>query len=324
MRELRFLAIASLVWVMSCVVVGAGATAKVEPGTLAIQVLPADIDQPVPPGCEGMTFERTIVGTRRNDVITTTDVPTLVLGLDGRDVIIGGSGRDCLVGGDGSDWVTGRGGDDVVLGGDGNDRLGGGTGSDRIFGEAGNDRLFDAELARDDDPIDDDLDAGAARRTDVAAAQRDLRRQRYENDDAPDILHGGTRHDRCFGSDLDAFFDCERVIVGQPDPGRDSRTPDERRAPERREDPAPGVDQTPAPTESAAPSEPTPVPSVEPTPSSTPGATPAPTAEPTPAPTADPTEEPMPQPTSEPTPEPTFAPAPEPTSEPTPEPTPTV
>jgi len=305
-----------LALIIGCTVVsltiGAGATASVARGTLAISVLNADIEQPGPPDCDGMAFVRTIVGTPANDVIRVTDVPTLVFGLGGRDVILGGRAQDCLVGGAGSDFVTGGGDDDVVVGGNGDDRLGGGRGSDRIYGGPGKDRLFDAELARDDDDDEDADDRGGADRV-TAWQERDRGRNQDDGSDAdasPDLLDGGAQRDRCFGSRLDTFRACERIFLVRPD--RDDAVLVD---PSARRDPPTPVDETPAPTDGGAATDPTSVPT-------TPAPTSDPTTEPTLDPTAAPTTPPTPEPTPGSTPDPTPEPTPDPTLEPTPEPSP--
>ncbi|HEY7700807.1 MAG TPA: hypothetical protein VIB02_00735, partial [Candidatus Limnocylindrales bacterium] len=83
MPRLRYLVAAILGCALGSLIVGAAATASVAPGTLAIQVLPADVEPslPVPPECAGMAFERTIVGTEANDVIKVAGGATLVFGL---------------------------------------------------------------------------------------------------------------------------------------------------------------------------------------------------------------------------------------------------
>jgi RTX calcium-binding nonapeptide repeat (4 copies) len=321
MPELRRLIGLALVCALATFVVGAATTASIAPGRLGIKVLPTIVDPPppVPPECSGMTFQRVIVGSSQNDLIKATDAPTLVFGLGGGDAIIGGSAGDCLVPGDGADFVTGRDGDDVIVGGDGDDRLGGGTGADRIFGGAGTDRLFDAELGRDDGG---DQDTGSPKGSG--------RGSRFDSDERVDLLDGGPEGDRCFGSPLDTFVDCEvrpedfaRVLRDRKLPPSDAEpTPVPTAAPGLIA-PTPGATDAPGPVDATpGPTQPRPVPI--PTPMA--GSTARPTASPTPAPTADPTVRPTPEPTpdppAEPTPEPTPPPTPEPTPDPTPETTP--
>jgi Ca2+-binding RTX toxin-like protein len=69
------------------------------------------------------------------------NIPMTINGGEGDDLITAGGGDDVIDGGSGVDIVFASGGDDVVLGGDGNDGLFGGIGDDVLIGGEGNDVL---------------------------------------------------------------------------------------------------------------------------------------------------------------------------------------
>jgi Ca2+-binding RTX toxin-like protein len=102
---------------------------------------------------------RTIVGSKRPDVIVAGGGKNTINGKGGNDRICGGGGNDTidgsmgsdrLFGGGGKDDISGFTGRDTIDGGPGNDTihgdtgtddLDGGGGADRVFGEAGNERM---------------------------------------------------------------------------------------------------------------------------------------------------------------------------------------
>lgn len=89
------------------------------------------------------------VGTDKNNTLTGTDGPDLLLGLGGNDKLKGQVGDDLLCGGDGVDLLQGLAGDDYLDGGNGNDVLNGGTGDyDVLVGADGNDALLDGDGVR--------------------------------------------------------------------------------------------------------------------------------------------------------------------------------
>lgn len=97
-------------------------------------------DPALPVECEGMTFDRIILGTRgRPETITGTSGNDLIFGLNGKDEIFGLAGDDCLVGWNGKDNLDGGEGEDVLVGGNGKDDLEGGEGCDDVSGGRGKD-----------------------------------------------------------------------------------------------------------------------------------------------------------------------------------------
>ncbi len=82
---------------------------------------------------------RTISGTRYDDVIVGTIYADRLIGRGGDDLICGNGGDDYLNGGNGQDVLRGGGGNDVLIGGSGRDQLDGGLGHDVLRGKSGND-----------------------------------------------------------------------------------------------------------------------------------------------------------------------------------------
>lgn len=80
----------------------------------------------------GISVDRALVGTDKNDVI---------FGTTKSDTIFGGAGHDAIFGQAGDDLLNGDDGNDLLNGGDGNDSINGGNGSNFIFGGNGNDTL---------------------------------------------------------------------------------------------------------------------------------------------------------------------------------------
>ncbi len=81
-------------------------------------------------------------GGTGNDSLTGSAQADILLGGDGNDKIVAGSGNDYVVGGIGNDSIDGGAGADFIYGGDGNDSIVGGSGNDILLGEEGNDRLY--------------------------------------------------------------------------------------------------------------------------------------------------------------------------------------
>jgi Ca2+-binding RTX toxin-like protein len=91
----------------------------------------------------GTRFDDVIVGTAEADTIFAGAGDDLVCGDGGDDHLEGGPGADRLLGGDGDDFLAG-GGDgaaDILLGGPGDDDLTGSGGDDLLDGDEGDDRL---------------------------------------------------------------------------------------------------------------------------------------------------------------------------------------
>lgn len=114
------------------------------------------------------TINKTISGTRNNDILRGTAADDQIDGLAGSDILYGNAGNDTINGG---------GGNDIVYGGNDNDLLRGGNGSDRLYGDAGNDQLLGGD--------GDDILYGG---------------------DGNDFLNGGAGSDRLYGdAGLDTF-----------------------------------------------------------------------------------------------------------------------
>src|SRR6187551_1491896 len=106
---------------------------------LARQAHPAAESGRGEPRCEGK--RATVVGTDRDDDLTCTPGPDVIVALKGSDRISGQGGNDLLCGGDGGDVIDGGLDDDLLRGGGGADRLSGRQGRDRLFGDGGKDSL---------------------------------------------------------------------------------------------------------------------------------------------------------------------------------------
>lgn len=125
-----------------------------------------------------------VFGGNGNDRVTiqnTLDLPSTLVGGNGKDTLNGGAGDDMLEGDNGKDALSGGGGADALFGGRGNDRIAGGDGgdvlsggkdADNLSGDAGDDTLtggtgddsLDGGDGNDEvmgDAGDDDLDGGA-------------------------------------------------------------------------------------------------------------------------------------------------------------------
>lgn len=111
------------------------------PGSAGAGVWLTDGDPPLPAQCLGMFFDRIIIGTNKDDVLTGTAGNDLIFGLQGKDVLHGLAGQDCLVGGNGKDELLGGDGDDVLVGGNAKDNLNGGTDDDVCDGGRGKNTL---------------------------------------------------------------------------------------------------------------------------------------------------------------------------------------
>jgi hypothetical protein len=339
MPRLRFLLGAVICCAIASVVTGAGASASVAPGTLAIKVLAADIQPPirVPTACAGMTFAWTVVGTDADDVIPAANGAALIFGNGGNDTIEGGNGADCIVGGEGNDVIYGGNGSDVLFGGPGDDTIDGGNGGDLIDGgegvdtcEGGNgpDEISGCEkepanARRPDAQPDDNLPptqpvtGGAVRGTPAAPpSPNDPRLDRADllepcPDDADCVVYIVRRGDNLVS--IVRFFEVSLEETRALNPwledaahlpvGVELRLPWPDWLPDR---PGHGNDVPSLPVDG-----PTSQPNMEP-PGTPP--TPDPTPEPTPA---------MPEPTPHPAPDPTPAPTPSPSVDPTEEPRPT-
>lgn len=81
-------------------------------------------------------------GGSGDDLLMSSNFPSVLRGGDGNDILVGGHGNDQLVGGDGNDVLNGGYGNDVLRGEDGDDILVGGEGADRLFGGNGDDILI--------------------------------------------------------------------------------------------------------------------------------------------------------------------------------------
>lgn len=79
--------------------------------------------------------------TKKDLVLTGTDLPNILIGKKGNDILDGRGGNDLLVGGKGNDQLFGGDGNDFLFGGKGNDLLFGGAGNDKLFAGKGNDFL---------------------------------------------------------------------------------------------------------------------------------------------------------------------------------------
>ncbi len=88
------------------------------------------------------TFEdELIVGSKGDDVISSSAGDDLIVGLRGNDTLSGGNGDDIAFGGKGDDLLRGNNGEDALFGGKGNDLLNGGADNDGLFGGKGMDTL---------------------------------------------------------------------------------------------------------------------------------------------------------------------------------------
>ena len=90
------------------------------------------------PTCKGR--RATIVGGRRNDVLSGASGADVIVGLAGRDKLNGLAGNDVICGGSGKDALSGGKGKDILLGQSGGDKLKGGPGKDKLNGGAGKDK----------------------------------------------------------------------------------------------------------------------------------------------------------------------------------------
>jgi Ca2+-binding RTX toxin-like protein len=138
--------------------------------------LQAEVETPAL--CEGMTFDRVLLGDSRSTTINGSNLRELILAGSGNDSVNGGAGNDCIDGGPG---------DDRLDGGAGNDRILGGPGKDRAFGSAGDDVLYGQ-----DEP--DVLDGGDGNDT-------------LHGGSDTDTLSGGTGNDTLFGGENSAGND---------------------------------------------------------------------------------------------------------------------
>ncbi|GAB4173419.1 MAG: hypothetical protein Fur006_02720 [Coleofasciculaceae cyanobacterium] len=93
----------------------------------------------------------TIIGTDFNDslsLLTGTNNPDEIYGLDGDDWLNGQGGDDYLDGGNGNDRIWGGAGDDYLMGGNGRDWMLGGADNDILHGD-NNDDALDGGLGND-------------------------------------------------------------------------------------------------------------------------------------------------------------------------------
>ena len=98
--------------------------------TLAGQWVPRRTQRPSQLTCNGAAA--TLIGSYRNDRLTGTDGPDVIVAFAGNDTIDSGAGRDLICARHGDDDVTAGPGDDWVRGGKGADTLGSGGGADTV------------------------------------------------------------------------------------------------------------------------------------------------------------------------------------------------
>ena len=132
------------------------------------------------------TTYRSYTGSRRGDIIHTTNGDSLVKAGDGNDMVLAQGGDDWIWGGDGCDIVLAGCGDDTVFGGEGSDCLTGGDGADWLFGGKNNDALFGGNGI--------DLLLG------------DKGADRLEGGDGNDLLCGGDGDDTVLGGNGNDLF----------------------------------------------------------------------------------------------------------------------
>ncbi|EKD36988.1 MAG: Type I secretion target GGXGXDXXX repeat protein, partial [uncultured bacterium] len=117
----------------------------------------------------------------RSETIIGTDFDDTIDGGGGDDTIDGGAGDDTITGGTGNDFLVGNIGDDDIFGDEGNDTISGGAGEDQLIGGTGEDTLDGG--ADDDVLVGDDVDF------------TDPDDPIIVEDDAPDVIDGGTETD---------------------------------------------------------------------------------------------------------------------------------
>lgn len=98
----------------------------------------SEIDIPLPP----TTVGQHILGTSRNDRLSGSNGPDMLVARQGNDAVSGGAGNDSLHGDDGHDRLAGGTGDDLLHGGPGPDTIKAGSGNDRGFGGQGHDTIY--------------------------------------------------------------------------------------------------------------------------------------------------------------------------------------
>jgi Ca2+-binding RTX toxin-like protein len=96
----------------------------------------------------GAPVGRTVIGTKRSDVLDGGPGDDVLDGRNGNDVLNGYDGVDRLLGGNGRDTLNGGPGNDYLDGGNGSDWLVGGPGRDMLFGRNGPD-VFDFNAVAD-------------------------------------------------------------------------------------------------------------------------------------------------------------------------------
>ena len=143
-------------------------------------VVPPVVDPPTDP-------DRSLVGTKKADVLIGGSGKDTIDGGAGNDTIDGGAGNDRISGGTGNDKISGGTGDDLIDGGAGNDTIDGGAGNDRISGGTGNDKISGGTG-------DDLIDGGAGNDTIDGGAGNDR-------------ISGGTGNDKISGGTGDDLID---------------------------------------------------------------------------------------------------------------------
>jgi len=139
---------------------------------------------------------------------------------DGEDRIDAGSGDDDIHSGGGNDLILGRSGDDELHAGDGDDIVIGGSGRDRIYGSRGQDLLIAGSIDASTDQLDD-LFADWNASMDLFDRVQSLQDGQgglgtplvdmVADDDAPDVIHGGSGRDWVLATRLGAVTDRVRT-----------------------------------------------------------------------------------------------------------------
>lgn len=140
-----------------------------------------------------LAMDKPVRGTDGPDVIVILGGDGFVSAYGGDDVICGSMGREWITGGDGNDRIFGGGGDDHLYGEHGNDYLRGGPGNDELQGHDGDDMLYG-------DAGDDRMSGGHGLDALFGGEGNDLLYGTglgQTPDDRPDLLNGGSSHDKC-------------------------------------------------------------------------------------------------------------------------------
>jgi Ca2+-binding RTX toxin-like protein len=125
-------------------------------------------------------------------------------GEGGNDQLLAGAGEDTVLAGGGNDYVNAGDQDDLVDGGDGDDYIVGGLGADEIYGGAGNDIIFGNGIPEGAalpllEVITVDFDGIGEIPIEPEEFGGELGELPLVDDDASDVLNGGSGHDVLFG-----------------------------------------------------------------------------------------------------------------------------